>query len=349
MRLDKIVQITGAKLHVKDPAQAATVEINGLGPIEHAGPGSLSFIASSEYEKFLETTQASAVIVKQLMPDCQLPQLIHKNPYLAFAKVALQFYQPKHDFQGISPQAFIAEDADVSPEATIFPFAYVGSKAKIGRGVVLYPGVYVGAEAVIDDDSVLYANVVVGERCQLGKRLIIHGGCVIGADGFGFAKGEDEIVKIPQTGIVVIEDDVEMGACCTVDRATMGETRVKRMTKFDSRVHIAHNVQVGEFCLFSAQTGVAGSTKIGNWVTTGGNAGFSGHIEVKDGVTFGAKTGVIHNIGPGGTYMGFPAIPAQQWRKQQVYFKRLPDYDKRVKELEKRLAALEKAEQEKNS
>lgn len=339
MRLIEISKLIGAELH--GSSDAAELEISAVAPIDRAESGSISFIASADYEKFLDQTQASAIICKKVYPKLKLPQLIHHHPYLAFAKIALQFFKPEHGFKGISEQAYVAESATLESDITLFPHVFIGPGAKIGRGAVIYPGVYVGAGAIVGTESILYPNVVIGDRCQIGSRVMIHAGTVIGADGFGFVKGEQEIVKIPQTGIVVIEDDVELGGLCTVDRATMGETRIKRGTKFDSKVHIAHNVEVGENCLFSALTGVAGSAKIGNWVTSGGNAGFNGHIEVGDGVTIGAKAGVTASLGAGGVYMGFPAVPAQQWRKQHVYIKRLPDYEKRVKELERRLAELE--------
>lgn len=341
MRLAEIAKLIEAEL-VADNGKSGEIEIHSVAPIEQAGPGSLSFIASAEYEKYAAETKASAIITRQAVENCPVPQLLHKNPYLAFAKIALTFYKPEHGFQGISSQAYVAETAVIEEEVTVFPFAYIGPGAHIGKGSIIYPGAYIGSNVSIGSHTTVFANAVIYDRCKLGKQVIVHSAAIIGADGFGFAKGDGQIVKIPQTGIVVIEDDVEVGASTTIDRATMGETRIKRGTKLDSQVHIAHNVEVGEYCLFSAQTGIAGSAKIGNWVTAGGNAGFNGHIEVKDGVTVGAKAGVTAGIGPGGVFMGFPAIPAQEWRRQHVYVKRLPDYEKRVKELEKRLAELEK-------
>lgn len=322
-------------------AEHGDIEIDSVSPLNDTKPGSVSFMASSAYESLLGQCKASALIVKEPLTDSELPQLVHSNPHYAFAKAAGIFLKVSHPFKGVSDKAFIHPEAQLGNGVHVGPFAYIGPKAEVGDGAVVYPGAYLGESVKVGKNTVLYANVVVGDRCQVGDRVIIHSNTVLGADGFGFAKGKDDIVKVPQVGIVVLEDEVEIGACATIDRATMGETRIGFGTKLDSKVHVAHNVRIGRYCMFSALTGVAGSTKIGDWVIAGGHAGFSGHITVGDHVTVGAKTGVITDVESGGVYMGFPAAPAQQWRRYQVYKKRLPDYDKRIKTLESRLQELE--------
>lgn len=342
MKLSEICSLINAELFL--PAAFEDIEVDHVAPIVNAGPGSITFIASQAYQKHLADLQASAIITPEKIEGLSIAQLIHEIPAYAFARVSSLFHQPSHPFVGIDENAVIHPSAKVDKAASVAPFVYVGEDAIVEEGVVLYPGVFLGKGARVGAATVLYANVSIGERCLVGKGVIIHPSTVIGADGFGFAKGADDIAKIPQLGIVRIEDEVEIGACATVDRATMPEeaTVIGRGTKFDSKVHIAHNVKVGQYCMFSALTGVAGSTKIGNGVIAGGNAGFNGHIEVKDNVTIGAKAGVTRNLGPGGVYMGFPAIPAQQWRRSQIYQKRLPDFDKKIRDLEKRLESLEK-------
>jgi len=320
----------------------ADVEITCISPIHEAKEGELTFVANPDYRRFIKTSKASAIILGEESEDALVPQLIHKNPYLAYAKIAQAFYKPNAGPKGVSDQAFIAADAKLGEGITVYPFAFVGARAKIEDGVVLFPGVYIGADAVIGAGSVLHSNVCVGDGVLIGQRVIIHSGTVIGSDGFGFAPGEDEIVKIPQTGIVVIEDDVEIGALCSIDRAALGETRIKRSAKIDSKVHIAHNVEVGECSMIAALTGISGSTKLGKWVMMGGHSGVSGHLNVADHTKIGAMTGVIQETTAGKTYMGFPAVEAGEWRRRQVHFKRLPETEKKVKELEKRIADLEK-------
>ena len=199
-----------------------------------------------------------------------MPQLVAAKPHLAFAKAAALFYQPDHGPQVVSEQAFIHPSAKLGEFITIYPYVYVGENAEIGDAAVLYPGVFVGSKAKVGKAAILHANVVIGERCQVGERTVIHGGTVIGADGFGFAPDKINIVKIPQTGTVVIGDDVELGALCTIDRATMGATTIGNGCKFDSKVHVGHNAEVGEHTMFSAHTAVGGSAKVGSWVVAGG-------------------------------------------------------------------------------
>lgn len=326
----------GAEYFCPEGATEA-IEITGIGPLETAQASDLSFLGSSAYEKHLSSSAAGAIIVPERFIHLARPQLVHKNPYYAFGKASEILLQAQHCFRGISQQAHIASDADIGDHVTVFPFAYIGPGVRVGAGSVIYSGVYLGQGVQVGEKSVLRANVVVESGCFIGSRVLIHANTVIGADGFGFARGEKDIAKIPQIGKVVIEDDVEIGPSSTIDRATMGTTRIGRGCKFDSQVHVAHNCDVDEYCLFSAQTGLAGSTMVGKRVTTGGNVGFSGHLSVADDVILGAKAGVTRTLTEAGTYMGFPILPAQLWRRSQIHFKKLDEYEKRLRALEKQL------------
>lgn len=336
MKLRQLAKAIQAELLVPQSSLAER-DIHTPAPIQEAREGQITFVGSEFYEQFLTNCRAGAVILPKAQPELLIPQLVHQNPYYAFAKASSLLIANEHPFCGISPEACISPDATISSEATIAPFVFIGSRAVIESGVVLYPGCYVGDEVRIGAESVLYANVSIGSRCELGQRLVLHAGTVIGSDGFGFARGTEDIAKIPHTGHVIVEDDVEMGACCTVDRATMGVTRIGRGCKFDNHVHIAHNATIGENCLFAAQTGVSGSTVVGSRVTCGGNVGISSQLKIDDDVVIGAKAGVTKSLTQAGTYMGFPSIPASQWRRAQVALRRLPELEKRLRQLEKRL------------
>ncbi|SMF22273.1 UDP-3-O-(3-hydroxymyristoyl)glucosamine N-acyltransferase [Pseudobacteriovorax antillogorgiicola] len=317
------------------------VDISGVAPIDGARTGTISFIADTKYLDLAKKTGASALITRDEIPNCPVPQLIHRDPHYAFARTANLFYQPDHGPNVISDKVEVHPSVQLGEHVTVYPFVCISPGAVIGDHVVLYPGVFIGADAIVGANSVLYANVVVGERCQVGERNIIHPNSVLGADGFGFAVGDGEIVKIPQTGIAKTEDDVELGACCTIDRAALGETVVKRGTKFDDHVHVGHNSTVGENCMFAAMVAIAGSTKIGNWCLAGGQAAVAGHIEVGDKVRIGAKAGIISSVEGGQMVMGFPEQPAMQWRRARAMERKLPEMAKKMKAMEARLAELE--------
>jgi UDP-3-O-[3-hydroxymyristoyl] glucosamine N-acyltransferase len=338
MKLTDIATAIGAEL--KSPAGApngSELTITRISPIDIAMSGELTFLANDAYDKFLQDTRASAVILKDFREDLKIPQLIHPKPYVGFAKAAHLFVKSERGQIGIHEAAHISSKAKIGKNLTAYPFCYVGDGAVIGDNVVLYPGVFVGEKTEIGDDSILFANVVVNERCKLGKKVILHAGTVIGADGFGFAPDAAGILKVPQLGDVVIEDDVEIGALSTVDRAALGTTLIKKNAKLDDHVHIAHNVEVGESCLFAAFVGIAGSSKIGDHVMMGGHSGVSGHLKVPSKSSIGAMSGVVNEIDESGAYFGFPAQPSMQWRRQLVYVKRLAEYEKRIAALEKKL------------
>jgi UDP-3-O-[3-hydroxymyristoyl] glucosamine N-acyltransferase len=320
------------------------VDIQSVAPIESAGPRDVTFLVGGEFVRFAATTKAAAVITAKPLADCPAPQLIHKNPYWAFAKTAQLFFKEDHGAVGVSPLAFVAPDAVVGERATIHPFAYVGPRARLGAGVVLYPGVYVGPGAVIGDESVLKANVVVEHGVVIGRRALVHGGTVLGADGFGFAPGEDGMAKIPQVGSVAIGDDVEIGAAVTIDRGALSDTRIGLGSKLDSHVHVGHGTVVGKHCMLCGMSATAGSVVLGDRVILAGHAGVSNRIEIGNDVQVGAMTGVTKDLPEKGTYLGFPAQPAGEWRRNVVMARRLPQLEERMKALEARLAELEGAE-----
>lgn len=321
-------------------AEVADDEIYGVAGIEEAGRGQITFLGQSTYRRFLPRCRASALLTGTPLDECPVTQLVVPDPYVAYARVSGYFYEPVQGNGLISPKAEVAADATIGEGVSIYPFCYVGAGAAIGDGSILMPGAYVGEQAIVGKNTVLHPQVVVGERCVVGDRVIIHAGTVLGADGFGYAVGDEEIVKVPQTGIVRIGNDVEIGACASVDRAAMGETLVNDGCKLDSQVHIGHNVVVGRHCMFAANTSLAGSATLGDWVITGGLSGVAGHLKVGDRVRIGAMTGVIRDADAEETYLGFPAEPAGNWRRRQVYFKRLGEYEKRIRQLEERLDKL---------
>lgn len=340
MKLGELAKRLGAEL----VGGSADTEIKMVAPIATARAGEVTFLVNAEYEKHLATTGASAVIVgKRLDSASRLAQLVHKNPYWAFAKTAQVFFPAKPERPGVSELASVDPSARIDASATVYPFAYVGARAKIGPRSVIYPGVYLGEDVEIGEDTVLRANVVVEPRIRIGNRVLIHGGSVLGGDGFGFAPGDDGLAKIPQVGGVVIADDVEIGGLCTVDRGALENTVVGYGTKLDSHVHIGHGATLGKHCMMCGQSGLAGSAKLGDKVVVGGNTGISNRVVIADGVQVGACSGVTKSIPDAGTtHIGFPAGPQKDWQRGIVYVRRIPDLEKRIKELEDRLSALEK-------
>ncbi len=319
-----------------------TVEIAGMASLEEAGEGQISFLADLRLASRLERTRASALIVPSALPAFPKPLIRTPNPYAAYAKVQTFFAAKEFEPLGIDPRAYVAAGAQVGRDVSIHPFVYVGEGARVGDRVTLFPGVYVGEEVQVGEGTILYPNVVVMDRCRIGKRVIVHGGTVIGSDGFGFAPDKDGYIKIPQVGIVEIEDDVEIGANCAIDRAAMGRTWIRKGVKTDNLVQIAHNVVVGENTVLVAQVGIAGSAEIGNWAALGGQAGIVGHIKIGDRARVGAQAGVGHEVKPGETVSGSPAFPHHEWLRAQVVFPKLPEMRKTLSALEKRVEELEK-------
>ena len=267
-----------------------------------------------------------------------------KDPYLAYAVTANFFVSTPFVPQGVDERAVIGPSCNIHKEVTIGAGAVVGKGCKIGRHVHIHPGVVIGRDVEIGDETVIFPNVVIYDGCRVGKRVRIHAGAVIGADGFGYAQGPQGMVKIPQVGRVVIEDDVEIGANTTIDRAAIGETRIGKGTKIDNLVMIAHNVSLGPHCVIVSQVGISGSTRVGQGVMMGGQVGVVGHIEIGDGARIGAKSGVPHSISPGETVSGIPAMPHLKWLRMVNALKRLPELLRDVTNMKKRIERLESHE-----
>lgn len=317
--LNELAELIGAELIGGDPS----LRVTAVNTLEDAQPGQISFFSNPKYEKHLATTKASAVIVDQKVKVENLTLLRAKNPSLAYQKAMVALHgQRTHLHTGVHPKA------NVDPTATI------------GPGTIVYPGVYIGPQAKIGRDCILYPNVVIYDHCVLGDRVIIHGGAVIGADGFGYATADGIHHKIPQIGNVVIEDDVEIGANSTVDRAALGSTLVGKGTKIDNLATLGHNVQTGPGCLIVAQAGVAGSTTLGHHVVLGGQVGVAGHIELGDGVMAGAQCGISNSVEAGQIVLGSPAMPIGLTRRIFAVWRDLPELPGRLKSIERQLEKL---------
>ena len=327
----------------------AACVISGIAAPDEAAPGDIALIADSKHLRGIVSCKATAVILKEgAVKDSDVPAgknvIFVKNPHLALA-LAIGALRPSvPPAPGIHPAAVVHPTALVGKDVCVQPCAVIEAQAVIGERCIIYPGAYIGEGASIGDDTVLYPGAVVRERCTVGNRVIVHANAVIGADGFGYARDGAAYRKIPQAGTVRVCDDVEIGACSTVDRATLGETVIGRGTKIDNLVMIAHNVKIGEDSVLAAQTGIAGSTSVGSRVQFGGQAGLTGHIEVTDDVMIGAKAGVTNNIPKPGIYSGFPAIPHTEWLRIQAVTSKLPELQKRIIALEKKLSELEEAD-----
>jgi UDP-3-O-[3-hydroxymyristoyl] glucosamine N-acyltransferase len=341
MTVGDLIKQIGGEL-VNATPQLLVKALTGVAPIESATATQVTFINKPEFARFLSSTAAGLVILKDADPSVKTLQLVHPEPYRAFAMAAQIFYRGPEIRREISERAFVATDAHIGKDVAIYPFAYVESGATIGDGAVLMPGAYVGEGASVGARTILHPRVTLGAFCKIGCDGIIHSGTVIGADGFGFAPTATKLEKVPQTGIVEIGDFVELGANCTIDRATMGATRIGDGTKLDNQVHLAHNVQVGSHCLLCAQASIAGSTRIGDWVIMAGQSGIADNLKVGDRIVLGARAGVIEDLDEPGTYLGFPVQRASDWHRQSITLRKLPDLDRKLRQLSLKLEELEK-------
>jgi UDP-3-O-[3-hydroxymyristoyl] glucosamine N-acyltransferase len=319
------------------------IEISGAAAIEEARIGEITFIANPKYLPRLSETQASAIIVSREITQADKPLLCVTNPYLAFAKILTFFSQKPYQSRGIDTDTWISPTAKLGKDLTVYPFVYVGDHCSIGDRVTLLPGVYVGEDSSIGEDSTLHANVSIYSGTVIGKRVILHSGVVVGSDGFGYVKEGKKNVKIPQVGSVEIEDDVEIGANSTIDRAALGKTIIRRGVKIDNLVQVAHNVTIGEDSIIVAQVGISGSTKIGDNVTLAGQVGVVGHIEIGDNVMVGAQAGVTHDLAANQGYVGSPALPHREFLRAITVFPKLPEMRKTLIEIEKRLKKIEES------
>jgi len=315
--------------------------ISGVESLEIAGPDQIAFLAHPKFKARLGDCRAAALIVSPAFKGkLKRTLLLVENPYLAFAKILTFFAVPVHNGQGILPGAHVHPQAVIGKDVTISPGCIVSAGAKIGDRSMLHPNVVVGVESTIGDDCILHANVAVREKCILGNRVIIQPGAVIGADGFGFAPDGQGYYKIPQIGHVVIEDDVEIGACSCIDRGTMGVTLIGRGTKIDNLVQVGHNVQIGEDNIVVSQVGIAGSTIIGDHCVFGGQAGVAGHIKIGDNVTLAARGGISNNVDDNQSLAGTPAMAHREWLKTAVVMPYLPEMRRELNRLRQQLEDL---------
>lgn len=311
--------------------------IRGARPLSTAGPEDLSFLANPRYQDQLAESRAGAVLVERGMAGDSEQWIRVADPYLALARVLQAFFSEVPVPSGISPLASVAGSARIGRDVRIGPFAVVGEGAVIGDRSVLFEGVSIGAGAEIGEDTLIYANAVVYHRCRVGSRCIVHGGVVIGADGYGFATSGGVHHKIPQIGIVRIEDDVEIGAGTTIDRAALGETVVGRGTKIDNLVMIGHNARIGKGCLIVAQVAIAGSSEIGDNCVLGGQAGVTGHVRLAAGTMLAAGATVMKDIEKAQTLAGKPARPIREHLRAEAHVRKLPEMLARLEAIEKQL------------
>lgn len=317
------------------------VEISRVAGIEEAGPGDLTFVSNKKYLRHIKDTRASAIILGNDIAAVPIPSLRGENPYLLFAQALDLFFKPVLPERGIHPTAVIAPDARIGANPSIGPYTVIGRGCILGVEVTLYPHVVLYPGVQVGNSSVLHAHVIVREDCRLGDRVILQNGVIIGSDGFGFAPREDgTYFKISQTGRVLIDDDVEVGANTTIDRAAVGNTIVRRGAKLDNLVQVGHGAQIGEDCVLAAQVGLAGSTRLGRNVRVGGQVGFAGHLEVGDNAVITAQSGTSHDVEPGAVISGSPAVDNLVWLRSVAAVPRLPDLIRKVRDLEKEIRRL---------
>jgi UDP-3-O-[3-hydroxymyristoyl] glucosamine N-acyltransferase len=318
------------------------LEITGVAGMEHAGPNELTFLANPKYAHKVRESRAGAILVSERLPNLPIASLVSANPYLDFARALELFYQPPRPSPGIHQTAVIASTAVIGPDASIGAYAVIGERVKIGARAVIHPHVVVYEGAQIGDDFLAHSGAVVREFCRIGHRVILQNGVIIGGDGFGFAKRQNGThYKIPQSGPAIIEDDVEIQTLTSVDRATVGETRVKRGAKIDSLVQVGHACVVGEDNIICAQTGLAGSSVLEKNVLLAGQVGISGHLTIHENSVVYAQSGVGGDVKSGSVISGSPAFEAREWLRVITAFPKLPDLLRTMRQLEKRIERLE--------
>lgn len=316
--------------------------LTGVGSLEQAGPNELSFLADKRLEPLLESTRAGAVIVPPEHEKSVANALISENPLLDFARAANRFMSPQGAHSGISPLAYVAEDAQVAEGCDIFPHAYVGARSVIGKGSRIFPGCYVGEDCVLGEGCLLYPGTVLMAGTVLGKGVTLQPGCVLGADGFGYTPSPQGLVKVPQLGHVTLGDNVEIGANATVDRATLEVTEIGQGVKIDNLVQVGHNCSIGAHSVLAGLTGISGSVKVGKGVTMGGQVGVRDHVNIGDGATLAAMTGVPSSIKANAVVGGAPAMNYSDFVRNAVTMKKLHTLPARLRKLEKELEELKK-------
>lgn len=326
------------------------VSVSNLAKIEEGTPGTITFLSNPLYTQYIYTTQASIALVRRdFVPEKAVTPTLIKvdDPYTCLTRLLELVEQARGQKSGVEEPTHIALSAQVADDVYVGAFTYIGERAVVGEGCKLYPQVYIGDDVVIGKNVTLYPGVKVYHGCRIGDNCIVHAGSVIGSDGFGFAPQADgSYKKIPQIGIVILEDNVELGANTTIDRATMGATIIRRGVKLDNLVQIAHNVEVGENTVMAAQVGVAGSTKIGSQCMFGGQVGIAGHRHVGNRVVIGAQSGIPNDVKDGMEVMGYPAVPKVEFARQTVHIKRLAQLNQTVKALQQQIDELRKQMQD---
>jgi len=339
--LRELAELVGGRV-IGDPE----LQVGRLTSIDQAGAGDITFVSKPKYLKLLAQSRATAVMVNEEVP-APMALIVCPNPYLAFARVLQRLHVERPASRGVMTGALVDPSARLAEGVTVYPGCVVGARVEIGSGTILYPNVVIYDDVRIGRDCTLHAGAVVREECRLGDRVILQPSAVIGSDGFGFAPDGERYEKIPQVGIVVIEDDVEIGAASCIDRAALGETRVKQGVKLDNLVQIAHNVVVGEHTVMASQVGIAGSTVIGRHCTFGGQAGTAGHIRIGDNLTVGGRGGLTGSIEGNQVVSGTPAMPHKEWLKASMSFARLPGMRKELNRLKQQIEELQQLLKEK--
>jgi len=313
------------------------VKIRSASTLGQASEGDISFLANRKYENQLRITKAGAVIVAKEVAT-SIPLLIVEDPYYAFMQIMVLLHgHRKHKKVGVSPRASISDSAKIGTDCHIHDFVTVADEAKVGNGCIIYPCAYIGQGVQIGDDCIVYPNVTIYDGCKIGNRVIINANSTIGEDGFGYASHKGVHHKVPQIGIVVIEDDVEIGACCGIERGTLGDTVIGQGSKLGDLIAIGHGAKVGSHCLLVAQVGIAGSTTLGHHCIVGGQVGIVGHINIGKNVTIAAQAGVINNIGDNKTVLGAPAIEVNQGKRAYSMIQYLPEMRKNIRELQSQI------------
>jgi len=317
------------------------IVIKSASTLGRAHEGDISFLVNRKYQKQLRTTKASAVIVGKETADTSVPLLIAEDPYYAFMQVMVLLHgHRKHKKVGISQRASISDSAKVGIDCHIHDFVTIADEARIGDGCIIYPNVYIGQGVQIGNDSIIYPNVAIYDGCKIGNRVIINANTTIGEDGFGYASYKGVHHKIPQIGGVIIEDDVEIGACCGIERGTLGDTLIGQGSKLGDLVTIGHGTKIGPHCLLVAQVGIAGSTTLGHHCVVGGQVGIVGHINIGNNVTIAAQAGVVNNIPDGQVVLGAPAIEATQGKRAYSMIQYLPEMRQNIRNLQNQVEQL---------
>lgn len=337
VRLAEIVEHVGGRI-----LGEGDILLTGASSLEEAGPGDLAFVAADRFLSAARTSRAAAFLVGRPLEGLHAPQVVVENPPHAFAQLVQHFFVAPVSPRGVADQITRGAEVTIGEGCSIWPFVTLGDRVRVGARVTLYPGVFIGDDSVVGEESILYPNVTLREGTVIGCRVIIHSGTVVGSDGFGYVQHQGRHWKVPQIGTVNIEDDVEIGANVTVDRATFGRTLIKRGTKIDNLVQIAHNVTIGEDTILVAQVGIAGSTTVGHHVMVGGQAGIADHLTVGDQVLIAARSGVIRSVEPGQILSGAPALPHGESLMSQAVVPRLPEMRQQLRTLQQRVQSLER-------